>query len=168
MSSQFESFAGIFRLALEGKKDEAIDAVIAERARLTALKAELTDQLARADEDLAMLNTMLPQGMAPSPAASSRNRLNKTLADFALSAERRLQSVADKGKRDSAIIETAKELGRIKNKFDTTSIAAELARKGVQMGVPENRASTVISRLLLRNENVFEKVTTGVYKLRNA
>ncbi len=172
MSSQFENFAGIFRLALDGKKEEAINAVMAERARLTAFKAELTDKLANADKDLTMLNTILPpeasKHVAPPPPPKGTVNSVALARDTIDMAKQRISDAKIKEKRDSAIINAAKELGGTYAQFTTVSIANELKSKGIETGVPENRISTVISRLLLRHEQEFEKVETGMYKLRNA
>jgi len=172
MSSQFENFAGIFRLALDGKKEEAINAVMAERARLVAFKAELTDKLANADKDLAMLNTILPPAALESvvPAPSPKGIVNSVASarDSIDMVEQRISDAKIKEERDLAIIDAAKELGGMYAQFTTVSIANELKNKGIETGVPENRISTVISRLLLRHEQEFEKVETGMYKLKNA
>ncbi len=171
MSSQFENFAGIFRLALDGKKEEAINAVMAERARLTAFKAELTDKLANTDKDLAMLNTILPPDtsdrVAPPPPPKGVISSVALARDAIDMAKQRISDAKIKEKRDLAIIDAAKELGGMYAQFTTVSIANELKSKGIETGVPDNRISTVISRLLLRHEQEFEKVKTGIYKIKN-
>jgi len=172
MSSQFKNFAGIFRLALDGKKDEAIEAGKAERTRLSALKAQITSEfntkLAVIDNDLAMLNTILPPDTTD-PLAAPKGIINSAMTgdSIADTAKHRLLEAEIKEKRDSAIIEAAKALGGMYEQFTTVSIANELQQKGIETGVPDNRISTVISRLLLRHEGEFERVTTGVYKIKN-
>jgi len=156
----------ILRLALEGTKEDVINAVRTESARLVSLKEEYTNKLASVNKDLAMLDSLPIDNVGNKSTRKGMISEAMHTEGFAL----RPQSVdaGIKNKRDSAIIVAAKELGGIYDQFTTVSIANELKNKGIETGVPENRISTVISRLLLRHEQEFEKVETGIYKLKNA
>lgn len=166
MSSQFENIAEISRLLWEGKKEEASNEVISERARFKAI-------IENANKNLAMLDAISPpvtSDCVAQPPSKAKGAINSiSLARDAIElTKQRISDAKVKEQRDLAIIDTAKELGGMYAQFTTVSIANELKEKGIETGVPENRISTVISRLLLRHDQEFEKVETGIYKLRNS
>ncbi len=173
MSSQLDNLAEIFHLALDGKKQQAIDAALSEKERLAALKADLSEKLASVDKDLLMVDKMvgkiLPKENEEKPTLPpSSSRLISSGIAGRSAARRNAMSSNLKEKRDSAIIQTAKDLGMTRGHFESAEVASNLKMKGVQMYVDANRVNTVISRLLLRHQALFEKVDTGIYKLKNA
>ena len=160
MQKQYDRFSGIFHLLWEGKTKEAKNTVSNERAVLLRRKTAITEELADIDKDLGLLDTILPPEVGlvpPPPSAPSLHRVGIISS-----------AMIDKDKRDSAIIETAKELGYIADTFYTVDVGKAVTQKGIDMGIPENRYSSVISRLLLNHEDQFLKVDSGTFRLKNA
>ena len=73
------------------------------------------------------------------------------------------QSTQAKTKRNNAVIALAKGKA-VDGIVNTNTLLLEVAKKGIDLGVPSNREATVISNILFRSGG-FTKIDTGEYQV---
>lgn len=143
------------------KINDAQEAVSKEHNKLTKKREELIKDLADVDAKILRLDDIVPPSFKldkpniPSGKGYATGGIIKNI-----------QAAANKNIRDQKLIDIAMEIGEKSrlHRFYVVEVAAEADKRGIEMGIAENRYNTVISRLLSRNKK-FKLKKSGRFEL---